>query len=59
MKILIGLAMAVIGGPITWWAFNKAAMGNDFYNWIWVIAMFVTAFGVILVLIRMRLWMRS
>lgn len=59
MKLLIGLAMAVIGGAIAWWAFNRAVLGQDFYNWIWPIAMFLAAFGIILILIRIRLWMRS
>lgn len=59
MKILIGLVMAGIGGPLAWWAFNKAAAGEDSYNWIWLPAMFLAAFGIVLVIVRIVNWMRS
>lgn len=59
MKILIGLAMAGVGGPVTWWAFNKAVSGQDFYNWIWVGAMIVAAIGVLTIIAQIGLWMRS
>lgn len=59
MKILIGLGMAAVGSPVAWWAFNKAALGEDFYNWIWVPAMFLAAFGILLVIAQIGLWMRS
>ena len=59
VKILIGLGMAGICGPLGWWAFNKAVTGEDIYNWIWVPAMLIAAFGVVIVIARIGLWMRS
>ena len=59
MKILIALAMTGVGGPVAWWAFNKAVSGQDFYNWIWVGAMVVAAVGILTVIAQIGLWMRS
>lgn len=59
MKILIGLAMTAVGGPIALWAFNKAVSGQDFYNWIWVGAIVVVAIGILTVIAQIGLWMRS
>lgn len=59
MKILIGLVMAGIGGPIAWWAFNRAASGQDFYNWIWVGALILVAIGILTVIAQIGKWMRS
>jgi hypothetical protein len=59
MKILIGLLMAVIGIPLTWWAFNKAVEGEDFYNWVWVPAMFLAIFGILTVIAQLVRWMKS
>ena len=59
MKLLIGLIMAAIGSPVAWWAFNKAVAGQDFYNWVWVPAMIVAAFGFLTVIVQVGLWMRS
>jgi uncharacterized membrane protein len=59
MKILIGLAMVVVGSPVAWWAFNKAVSGQDFYNWIWVPAMVVATIGILTVIAQIGLWMRS
>jgi hypothetical protein len=59
MKVLLGLAMIFVGGILSYWAFPKAVEGQDLYNWIWLPGMFLAAFGMILVLARMRLWMRS
>lgn len=59
MKLFAGLIMTVVGILLSWWALNRAVAGHDFYNWIWVLAMFLAAFGIILMLVRLRLWMRS
>jgi len=59
MKILIGLAMAAVGGSVAWRAFNKAVSGQDFYNWIWVGAMIVAAIGILTVIVQIGKWMRS
>lgn len=59
MKILIGLGMAVVFGLLYWWAFVKAAGGENFYNWIWVPAGFLAAFGVILAIVQIIRWMRN
>lgn len=59
MKILIGLAMVVVGGPVAWWAFNKAVSGQDFYNWIWIGAMIVAAIGILTIMAQIGKWMRS
>jgi hypothetical protein len=57
MKGLIGLVFFVGGGLIGWWALNKAIAGNDFYNWIWVPALILCAFGIGLSIARIRKWM--
>lgn len=59
MKGLIGLICAVAGGWIGWWAFNKAAAGNDSYNAVWIISFIICAFGIILVLARIRNWVNK
>lgn len=59
MKILIGLAMAVVASPVAWWAFNKAVSGQDFYNWIWVGAMVIAAIGILTIIAQIVKWMRS
>jgi hypothetical protein len=59
MKILIGLAMAAVGDPVAWWAFNKAVSGQDFYNWIWISAMIVTVIGILTVIAQIGKWVRS
>ncbi len=59
MKVLIGLAMVAVGSPVTWWAFNKAVAGQDFYNWVWVIAMIVAVFGFVTIIAQIRRWMNS
>jgi hypothetical protein len=59
MKMLIGILAAVILMPVGWWAFNKAVAGQDFYNWIWVPAFFLSVFGIMLVLARISHWMHN
>ena len=59
MKILIGLAMVIIGLPVTWWAFNKAVAGYDFYNWVWTPAMLLAIVGIITIIAQISKWMRS
>lgn len=56
MKMLVGLICAVVGIAVAWWAFLKAVEGNDFYNWIWVPALFIGVFGIILIIARIRKW---
>jgi putative effector of murein hydrolase len=59
MKAIIGLVMAVIGIPVTLWAFNKAVAGYDFYNWIWVTALFISVIGVITLIARFKHWINN
>jgi divalent metal cation (Fe/Co/Zn/Cd) transporter len=56
MKWIIGLGMAAIGFPVAWWAFNKAVAGHDLYNWVWVIALFIGAIGIIILVARFKRW---
>jgi len=55
----MGLGMAVIGGPLAWWAFNRAVSGQDFYNWIWIGGLIVAVIGILTVTARIGKWMRS
>lgn len=57
MKILIGLICAAVGIGVAWWAFLKAVGGNDFYNWVWVPALVIGVFGIVLIIARLRKWM--
>jgi hypothetical protein len=59
MKGLIGLICAIAGGAISWWAFNKATSGSNFYGWVWVIALLICVFGITLVLVRIKNWMHK
>ena len=59
MKILLGITITAISTPLAWWAFNKAVAGADFYNWIWLPALILAVFGILLVLIRIARWMKT
>lgn len=59
MKILLGIIIAAISIPLAWWAFNKAVAGIDFYNWIWLPALILAAFGILLVLAQIARWMKT
>jgi len=59
MKILLGIVIAAISIPLAWWAFNKAVTGMDFYNWIWLPALILAVFGLLLVLAQIARWMKT
>jgi len=59
VKILIGLIMAGVAGPVAWWAFNRAVSGQDFYNWIWAGGLIVTVIGILTIIAQIGKWMRS
>lgn len=59
VKILVGLVLAGVATPTSWWAFQKAARGEDFYNWIWVIGLVVAVFGITTVIAQLVKWMKS
>lgn len=59
MKAIIGLVTAVIGISVAWWAFNKAVDGNDFYNWVWVIALFIGVVGIITLIAQFKRWINN
>lgn len=59
MKILVGMAMVGVGGPVAWLAFNRGVSGQDFYNWIWVGALIVAVIGILTVIAQIGKWMYS
>ena len=53
------MAMVAVGGPVSWWAFNKALLGYGFYNWIWIGALIVAIIGTLTIIAQIGKWMHS
>ena len=59
MKALIGLVMAGIGIPVAIWAMNKAFAGQNGYNPIWLIALVLSAIGIVILIAQFKHWANS
>ena len=56
---IIGVVLATGGGWVAWWAFHQAEVGDDFYGWVWPVALIIGVLGILLFIFRFRKWWMS
>jgi hypothetical protein len=59
MKAIIGLAMAGVGIPVGIWALKKAMVGQNGYNWVWLVALFLGSMGIMVLIAQFKNWANS
>jgi hypothetical protein len=57
--MILGFILAAGGGWGAWWAFNEAPAGEDFYNLVGLLAIFICVLGVLLIIFHIFQWWMS